>query len=221
MSSERVAPSPSPTPSAESRERVVQALCVHFANDHLSIEELEDRLDDAYHAQSAGQLERLVTDLPPLPGDLGSGGAPLIAPASEVPPRGMMLAVLGSSGRRGSWLVPRRLKVFAVMGAAQIDLRDASLTQGITEIEIVSVMGAVEILVPPSVRVETVGAAFLGAFETDSADDPVPNVAQPVVRISGVAVMAAVETKVRRPGAKLLARFEEAMEAARRLTRHR
>jgi hypothetical protein len=200
---------------------VVQALCVHFANDHLTVEELEDRLDDAYHAQSTGQLERLVTDLPPLPGDPGAGGAPLIAPTSEVPPRGTMLAVMGGSGRRGSWLVPRHLKVIAVMGSAQIDLRDARLAQGISEIEIVSVMGAVEIIVPPSVRVETVGAAFLGAFETDSADAPLPSVAQPVVRISGVAIMAAVETKVRRPGAKTLARFEEAMEAARKLTRPR
>jgi uncharacterized protein DUF1707/cell wall-active antibiotic response 4TMS protein YvqF len=206
MSSERVVPAAaSAPPSSEEKERVVQALCVHFASDHLSMDELEDRLGSAYHAQSGAQLERLVADLPSLSGDpVGSASDPLLARTSEVPPRGEMAAVMGSSDRKGSWFVPRHLKVFAFMGSARLDLREARLAQGITEIEIVSVMGAVEIIVPPGVRVETVGAAFLGTFETAPGDSATLNVAQPVVRISGFALMAAVETKVRRRNRRLI-----------------
>ena len=38
------------------RERVIQTLCAHYANDHLSTQELEVRFDSAYKAESRAEL---------------------------------------------------------------------------------------------------------------------------------------------------------------------
>lgn len=205
-------------PSADARERVVQALCLHFASDRLSVDALEDRLERAYRATSMGQLDDLLADLPSLAGDKSDpGGAVLLAPPSAVPARGVHLAVMGGSSRRGSWIVPRHLKVFALMGGAELDLRNARLSPGVTEIEVFAVMGGVEITVPPGVRVETVGTAFMGAFATDAGEALALDQTQPVLRVSGLVIMGGVDTKVRRPGKKMLRKFEAAWNASRRL----
>jgi hypothetical protein len=231
MTSEHLAPTgpeqtpsppspPSPAlPSGAARERVIQALCLHFASDHLSMDELERRLELAYKATSATQLDGLVSDLPSLrEEDAPDSATPaVLAPASQVPRRGVLLAVLGATTRRGSWLVPRHLKVFAIMGGAKLDLREARFAQGVTEIDVTAVMSGVEIIVPPGVRVECLGGAFLGGFEVRSGDVPALGTPQPVIRLSGVAIMAGVEARVKQPRDDTLIKFKEAWEAVRTL----
>src|SRR5438045_9225216 len=48
----------------DERERVIQQLSDHFANDRLSIDELEARMDLAYKAATVTDLQRLTADLP-------------------------------------------------------------------------------------------------------------------------------------------------------------
>jgi Domain of unknown function (DUF1707) len=219
MSRDRVVPpvSPPAPPAGAERERVVQALCVHFAADHLGMEELEDRLARVYQSRSAAELESVVADLPALPADVHPGSAPVVAPSTAVPARGVVMALLGASERKGSWLVPRHLKVVAVLGAVEVDLGEGRFAPGVTEIDVTAFLGGVEVVVPAGVRVETVGAAFLGAFEADTGDATAAlDASHPVLRVTGLAIMAGVEVKVRRPGKKMLARFEAAWNAARR-----
>jgi len=198
------------------RERVVQALCVHFAVDHIGMDELDARLSHAYGARDQEELRSLLSDLPALDDNkLDAGAAPLLAPSAVVPRRGVIMAFMGGATRKGSWLIPRELKVLAFMGGAEIDLREAKFAPGVTEVDVTAVMGGVEIIVPYGVRVEVIGAAFMGGFETDAGDADALDPWQPVLRVTGLAVMAGVEVKVRRPGKKMLKRFEAAVDAAR------
>jgi hypothetical protein len=198
------------------RDRVAQALSLHFAADHIRMEELEERLDLVYRAQTPAQLESQLAGLPPLSPDmLDPGAAPIMAPAAMVPPRGLVFAIMGGAARKGSWLVPRELKVIAVMGGVELDLRDARFSPGVTEIDVTTFMGGVEIIVPRGVRVEVLGAAFMGGFQADAGDASALDASQPVLRVTGLAIMAGVEIKVRRPGKKTLARFEAAVNATR------
>ncbi|MBC7788998.1 MAG: DUF1707 and DUF2154 domain-containing protein [Anaerolineae bacterium] len=220
MNSDRLAPIATSlgSPNGEARERVVQALCIHFASDHLSMTELEDRLERAYAARSAGELEALVANLPVLSRDkVDQGLAPILAPSSVVPPRGVLMAVMGGNGRRGGWLVPRHLKIVAVMGGAELDMREARFSPGVTEIDVFVLMGGVEISVPPGVRVEIVGSALMGGFEADAGDASALDSSQPILRISGLVIMGGVEAKVRKPGKKMLKKFQAAWEATRAL----
>ncbi len=201
--------------SAE-RDRVAQALSLHYAADHLHLDELEDRLERVYRAQSPAQLESLLAGLPMLSTDaLDAGAAPLMAPPGMVPKRGVVFAIMGGATRKGSWLMPQELKVVAIMGGVEIDLREARFSPGVSEIDVTAFMGGVEILVPRGVRVEVLGAAFMGGFEADAGDASALDASQPVLRVTGLAIMAGVEVKVRRPGKKTLARFEAAVNASR------
>ncbi len=193
-------------------------LCLHFAADHLSMDSLEGRLALAYEAPTLPQLHELVGDLPGLDErKMGAGSPPMLAPPSGVPERGVVLAILGGASRKGSWTVPRHLKVFTVMGGAEIDLRDGRFPPGITTIDVMAIMGGVEITVPPGVRVESMGAAFLGGFANSAGDASANDQAAPVLRVAGIAIMGGVDVRVRKPGRKMLERFERAMLAAGQL----
>jgi hypothetical protein len=193
-------PSAQAAPTASDRERVVQALSAQFANDRLSMDEFEERLERAYKAVSLAQLSSVLADLPAQAGALSGGATSMLVPSSDVPPRGVMIAVLGATERKGSWIVPRHLKVFAFMGGAELDLREARFGPGVTEIDVTVIMGGVEIILPPGVRVESFGAALMGGFEAQAGDATALSPLNPVVRLSGMALMGGVETKTRPPG---------------------
>ncbi|OYV73046.1 MAG: hypothetical protein B7Z72_03395, partial [Gemmatimonadetes bacterium 21-71-4] len=50
------------------RERIITLLSRHFANDNLSIEELETRLEMVYRAASVAEIRALASDLPAVEG---------------------------------------------------------------------------------------------------------------------------------------------------------
>jgi hypothetical protein len=204
-------------PLLAERERIVQTLSAHFAQDQLTLTEFERRLERAYGLTSADQLRALVADLPGVDA-VGSSSlapeGPVLVPSAEVPARAAILAVMGGSERTGSWIVPRQLKVFVLMGGAELDLREARFGPGVTEIEVIVVMGGVSIIVPPGVRVESMGTAFMGGFELKAGDATALSPANPIVRLSGLAIMGGVETETRYPG-------ESAREAKRRRRRSR
>lgn len=204
-------------PLTKHRERTVAALCRHFAEDNLAVEEFEARVDRAYRTSSPEELSSLLAGLP----DLGEPGqSPPDVPAvrraapGSVRERGLQIAVLGGSERRGTWTPPRRLLTVAVMGGAGLDLREAALSPGVTEITVVALMGGVEIVVPPGLGVQTHGFGLMGGFEAidQASDDPTPDA--PLVRIRGLACMGGVEVKVMYPG-------ETPKDARRRLKEER
>lgn len=196
----------SPAPTAMQREQVVQRLCSHFASNHLTMDELEQRIDQAYKSPSVAELDALVTGLPVLADDpslstsasLASSSAPALQ--ANVPERDVLIGVMSGHTRRGPWAVPRHLKVFTVMGGIVLDLREAIIAPGVSEIEITAIMAGVEIFVPPGVRIECTGSAFMGAFEVDQREQ-VMEIAgdERIIRVTGFAMMAGVEAKVRPP----------------------
>lgn len=193
------------------RERVIERLGANFMNDSLSLEELDQRLSLAFKARSFGELQQLVSNLP----DQESSGIRMVAP-DRAPARGFMAAVMGGYHRAGSWLVPRQLKVFAFWGGAALDLRNARLAPGVTEIEVYCIMGGAEIIVPPGVRVEADGLAIMGGFEATAGDADAVGSEVPTVRLSGLAIMGGVEARPHRSTKKTLARWQKSLKKARR-----
>lgn len=196
----------SPAPSAIQREQVVQRLCSHFASNHLTMDELEQRIDQAYKAPSVADLDALVTGLPvladePPPVSPTALASPSASPLpTSVPERDVLIGIMSGHTRRGPWTVPRHLKVFTVMGGIVLDLREALIAPGVSEIEITAIMAGVEIFVPPGVRIECTGSAFMGAFEVDQRAQSLAAAGDDrVIRVTGFAMMAGVDAKVRPP----------------------
>jgi hypothetical protein len=209
-------PSPEQRPIlslADERERVIQRLSEHFANDRLSLEELEQRMEFAYKATTAAELQRLTADLASdesaMPAPIPPEELPTLAPDRE-----RVFAIMSETHRRGAWIVPQRLDLLAVMADATIDLTQAALPAGIIDIHVRSLCAAVKIVVPPGLqvvnRVSSLMSSVRGGGEPNDSKGGANAWRQgTVVRLSGWALMAEVQTKVRRRERALPQEVEE------------
>ena len=199
MSDEPIQP---PVPLKREREHTVKLLIDHYAADNLTVDEFESRLDQAYVTMTQEGLAALLSGLPVLASTSEVAYAPPVAtvPADQVKDFGMQIAIMGGSERKGSWTPPRKLYSLAVMGGAGLDFREARMAPGETVVNILTVMGGVEVLVPPGLAVETHGMGIMGGFEAvDQAGDYTdPNAPRLVIR--GMAIMGGVDITVRLPG---------------------
>jgi hypothetical protein len=197
------------TPLGQTRQVTIDALCEHFANDAMGVEEFERRVDVAHQAVSVDQLRELLRDLPggglPVPvasagtAERPAGGYSLV-PADQVRESGYAIAILGGQRRAGHWVPARVNTTIAFCGGAELDFREAALGPGVTEVRVVAIWGGVEIIVPPGLNVESSGVGIMGGF--DHAHD-VPrevNPGAPTLRVSGIALMGGVEITVRHAG---------------------
>lgn len=129
----------------------------------------------------------------------------------ELPARGTHLdtdargvvSIFGDNRKTGRWMVPEHFRVFSIFGSAKVDLREAVLQHGVTEIEALAICADVQIIVPPGVIVECDGDALLGAFTVSenkrTKREPPRPLGAPVVRVTGSAYLASVTVKVRPP----------------------
>jgi hypothetical protein len=211
---------------APERQRTIDALCEAFANDELEVEEFERRVETAHRAASSEELRRLLNGLPsasvpaPVP---KKGQSPHPAPSTGATPTPYMgevrewsfsLGVMGGTSRSGYWVPARKNVAIGVMGGCEVDLRDASLPPGVTEIIAVAFWGGVEIIVPPWLHVETSGIGLMGGFDHHQDVPSTGTLGGPLLRISGLALMGGVEVAVRYPG-------ESARDARRRVKEER
>lgn len=207
---------PNPIPLPRKRELIIEALCQHFARDDLGVEEFERRVDRAHRAMTLAELDGLVVDLPALPGAASaaetSTGAVVQRPARPVQhrrPRDLVLAAMSGAVRKGHWSPAASNLAVSIMGGVELDFRDVALPPGITEINVFTIMGGTEIIVPPGLAVEMSGIAIMGEFQYMDRPAPASDPDAPVLRIGGFAFMGGVELSERLPG-------ESAKDARRR-----
>lgn len=188
------------------REETVQILCQQFAQDRLSTAELESRLEQVYKAQSLAELYALTSGLAPVA--LTTTEATLYAmaePGTAVRAERRIPVIFSETKLDGDWELARRTKVVAVFGSAVLDLREARIPDGVTELEVYATMAEVKIIVPPGIRVECQGHAFLGTFIAKRSGFAVEGEDAPTLRVSGQAFMGEVSIKTRLPNESALA----------------
>ena len=184
-------------PLRERRDRVVEILCRHFANDDLTLEEFERRLDLAHRARDAAELDALLDGLPASPAP-AAAPAPARPPADARPSRATAIAIMGGCVRKGRWTPAAHTTAFAGWGGVELDFREALLPAGVTEVTAIAIMGGIEIVVPPGVVVESEGIAILGGFD-HAHGSATPSPDAPILRIRGLALMGGVQIKVSEP----------------------
>jgi len=189
----------SPRQVEEQRTRVVDALTEHFAQDNLSMEQLERRLEQVYAASTPTALMAVLDGLPALGPQSavaqGAQTAPIVRSEEGYTTR-TLFALMSGVVRRGLWTVPRQLQAIAFMGGIELDFRSARLTEPVTEINIFAMMGGVVITVPPGVRIESEGFAIMGGFDDHRAAMSTMDPNAPLIRLRGLAIMGGVEVRV-------------------------
>jgi hypothetical protein len=205
-------------PLNQTRDVAIEALCEHFANDAMDVEEFERRVEAAHAAENVDEIKALLRDLPG--GDVpmvpqAQTPAPVpkrefgVTAAAHVKEQAFVVACLGGASRKGRWSPARKNYAVAVLGGTELDFREAVFGPGVTEVQVFAVMGGVEIIVPPGLTVESHGVAIMGGFDHLADTVQADSMDGPVLRISGLALMGGVDVTVRHPG-------ESAREARRR-----
>ena len=192
------------------REQVAEVLRAAAGDGRLTLAELQDRLEALYAARTYGELEPVVSDLPVSTLPSAKGSAPSQAspgtagPASPdrvggKPTTWVAKAVFGGIARRGQWVVPSELRVKAVFGGAELDLREARLETDDVVMHVKAVFGGVSIILPDDVIAVVEGTGMFGGFD-DQAATRQPPPGSPVVRITGKAVFGGVSVQRKPPG---------------------
>jgi hypothetical protein len=189
----------------EVRERTIELLSGHYANDVIDVDELERRVGLAETALSVAELEELVADLGPVPSPTALAVEPArsetaLARPEDVEQSKSLVAIFGGTSRKGVWTVPRKLNVTAVLGGADLDFREAKLAPGVTEVKVFTFLGGTDIIVPPNLRVEVDGTGILGGFDDHGGSYQEHDPDEPTLRIKGVAFLGGVDIRERYAG---------------------
>lgn len=182
------------------RDRAASFLSSALAEGRITPEEHSERLDAIYAAKVQADLVPAVRDLPGASAALATSSAGL-APSSygtalaTTSKPGRMLALMSGIDRKGRWEVPPKIGAVTFMGGIHLDLREAVLSAQETRIRATSVLGGVDIVVPPEMRVIDDGFALLGGREMPPASPESLSPDAPVLRITGVSILGALSVK--------------------------
>ena len=124
-----------------------------------------------------------------------------------------VVSFLSSTERQGPWELPRRFRALAVLGNVELDLRQAEVGYGLSEIEAVAFLGNVEITVPPDIAVECDGDSFMGTFvlKYDRRASPSMASRDKIVRVTGSAYAGAVTVSVKGPDEDVMKRLSRSL----------
>ncbi|MEU6120928.1 DUF1707 domain-containing protein [Streptomyces sp. NPDC047123] len=191
------------------RERVAEQLRDALAEGRLDMAEFEERLDATYRARTYGELEPLTRDLPSHGANPSHGAKvsmvkrqasdDLAGPAAidwdermvgGEPSSGLGIAVWGGFSRKAGWVVGRQFTGFALWGGGEIDLREARFTEREVEIRCFTIMGGMQVIVPPDMEVVVRGFGFMGGFDDNATGAGTPG--SPRVVVKGFALMGGV-----------------------------
>ncbi|KQW45999.1 hypothetical protein ASC77_19025 [Nocardioides sp. Root1257] len=174
------------------RHQVAEILRTAAGDGRIDMDELDERLEAAYAARTYADLVPITSDLPTgdqLPWQPPALPSPVVqGPASE-----SHLAILNGLDRKGVWVVPRRMSVFAMMGGADLDLRQAKFAAQEVVITVNAFMGGAQITVGPHTHVVMEGTGIMGGYSGPSEKVPAElDANSPTVRIRGVAIWGGV-----------------------------
>ncbi|WP_447037700.1 DUF1707 SHOCT-like domain-containing protein [Streptomyces sp. DSM 118878] len=191
------------------RERVAEQLRDAMAEGRLDMTEFEERLDAAYKARTYGELEPITSDLP----SHGAKVSMVKRQVSEDDPTGVDwslrmvdgaptstggFAFWSAFSRKGGWTIGRRFTAFAMWGGGEIDLREAYFADRDVEIRCFTIMGGLQVTVPPELNVTVKGFGIMGGVDDEATG--LGTFGSPRVVVKGYALMGGigVERKLRR-----------------------
>lgn len=180
------------------RAAVVDRLNHACTEGRLTLEEFSERVERVYTAKERGELDALVADLP-----AGRPERPVRRPAPEAPDgrsggdSQVSVLPIGGMRRRGRWHVRRNTVLVTLLGGMDLDLREADITADEVTLTKVSLVGGLDVTVPPGVRVEIGGFVLLGGRTIDVGDPAAPGA--PTIRIRAFGLVGGVRVRSSRP----------------------
>jgi len=206
--------SPVPTLRASDadRELVAEHLRRAAGEGQITMDELDERLNEAYAARTHADLVPLTADLQVS----GQGTRPVRTHGFAVAPgeggARWLIAIMGACERKGRWRLGRSAVSLNIMGGSELDLNEVELADEHVELTVISIMGGSDIRVPHGLDVEVSEFALMGGNGIDIADDrpPAPG---PVLHLRLFSLMGGTDVK---RGPKLTRAERKALKQKRR-----
>jgi Domain of unknown function (DUF1707) len=174
------------------REAVAERLRMAAGEGRLDLEELDDRLGQAYSARTYGQLRALVADLPAAqPGSLSR-------PAALPEPETLVLKTTAPNIKQsGRWVVPQRITAETTSGIITIDFTQATCVHREVAVEAVSKTGWIRLILPPgwAARIDP-ASTNTSHIRNRAAETPDPGA--PTLIVTGHPVMGYIRIRQRR-----------------------
>lgn len=173
--------------SHEERERVAELLREAAGDGRIDLDELDERLAATYAARTRADLAPITRDLPSVDRTRDVAGGP---------DRSRHLALLSGLDRTGVWVVPRQMTVLALLGGANLDLRQARFAAPEVVLTINAVMGGASVIVGPHTNVVIEGTGIMGGYAGPSGLVAAQlDESSPTVRIRGFAFWGGVSVE--------------------------
>lgn len=187
-------------PTDSVREEVIDQLIMNYAHGEISEAAFERRLSIATESQDNLEIAEQAKDLELKVDDkyVNSKKAKMSVNHSAEPVQNedKILNVLGSNDRSGLWRVPKRIKLFSMLGGSNLDFTDAEFCHPTVTIDVTCILGSENIYVPEGVNVVSKAFAVLGSIENSTPSTPDRNA--PTIIIEGTVVLGNIEIKVKR-----------------------
>jgi uncharacterized protein DUF1707 len=181
------------------RDRAAGLLRTAAAEGRITFGELDERVSQAYAAKTFADLQAITRDLPgpgvTPPAPAARAAASPAVTAGEAGPAASV-AIMSGARRSGPWVVPAAYHAVAIMGAVELDLRQATFAAAEVTIRAFCLMGGITITVPEQVAVDVAGLGVMGGFDHPASAPGAPGA--PTVRVAGCACMGGVAIR-RRP----------------------
>lgn len=183
------------------RDRAASVINNALAEGRLTADEHADRLDAIYAAKTHGELVPMLDDLPAA-GTVAAPAPRSVPHATEGRRSSRVIAIFGGAARKGVWQAEPVMHVVTVFGGVELDFREAILPGNEVVVYATTVLGGMEITVPPGMRVIDNGAAILGGREVDGDTPESAAPGAPVLRIEGACVLGGIAVKRKKPKAR-------------------
>ena len=118
--------------SEDDRDTAVRRLQEAYVQGHVSHEEMDEHLDQVLTAKTSSELASALASLP----------------AESPGTTSTIAAISGRLQRRGTWRVPRTVKVESALGRVHLDLSQAIIEHAVVDIELQLGTGRAKITVP-------------------------------------------------------------------------
>ncbi|MGH3350691.1 MAG: DUF1707 SHOCT-like domain-containing protein [Nocardioides sp.] len=178
------------------RHKVADILREAAGEGRLEIDELDERLDATFKAKTYADLVPITVDLPsvgtpapPVSLSKPATGSSAARYAADPVESQLYVAIMSGVDRRGVWTVPATGNVIALMGGAELDMRQAQFSAQETVIYANAIMGGVNITVGPDVQVVMQGVGIMGGYVGPRGIEPTGG---PLLRVKGLALMGGV-----------------------------
>jgi hypothetical protein len=178
------------------RERTAERLRRAAGDGQLDLDELDERLQQAYGARTRRELERLVADVQ-APGDAAltrPAGAAGVTVRRGAGGARWLVAIMGGAERKGRWRLAARSTSLNIMGGSDLDLSQVELADDHVELTVYAFMGGADLYVPEGLDVDVSEFAFMGA---NRVDIPTPRSSGdgPFLRLRLISIMGGTNVK--------------------------